>query len=166
MYFVISPYVLVASPEIVPSSSRSSSSAASPLPTQFVPLLGEALEQVKNTISQVMPMEKPLSALEEAEFEDVGGEAGALEREMLMQGMYRHQPIKSRLTAFVLAMRTLRVYRPRVVIHGPLGMGQTYIGSAALHHLEGHHIQSLELGTLMSDSTRVSLIRKTEFYHL
>lgn len=36
-------------------------------------------------------MEKPLSALEEAEFEDVGGEAGALEREMLMQSMYYHQ---------------------------------------------------------------------------
>jgi hypothetical protein len=76
--------------EIVPSSARSSSSAASSLPSQLVPLLGEALEQVKNTINQVMPMEKPLSALEEAEYEDVGGEAGALEKEVLMQGMYRH----------------------------------------------------------------------------
>lgn len=44
-------------------------------------------------------------------------------------------------------------------------MGQAYIGSAALHHLEGHHIQSLELGALMSDSTRVSSIRNAEFYH-
>ena len=35
-------------------------------------------------------------------------------------------------------------------------MGQAYIGAAALHHLEGYHVQSLELGTLMSDSTRVS----------
>jgi hypothetical protein len=35
-------------------------------------------------------------------------------------------------------------------------MGQAYIGAAALHHLEGYHMQSLELGTLMSDSTRVS----------
>jgi SpoVK/Ycf46/Vps4 family AAA+-type ATPase len=33
-------------------------------------------------------------------------------------------------------------------------MGQTYVGAAALHHLEGYHIQSLELGALMSDSTR------------
>lgn len=53
------------------------------------------------------------------------------------------------------AMQTLRVYRPRVVIHGPVGMGQGYIGAAALHHLEGFHVQSLELGTLMGDSTRV-----------
>ena len=55
----------------------------------------------------------------------------------------------------VLAMQTLRVYRPRVVIHGSVGMGQGYIGAAALHHLEGFHVQNLELGTLMGDSTRV-----------
>ena len=35
-------------------------------------------------------------------------------------------------------------------------MGQAYIGAAALYHLEGYHVQSLELRTLMSDSTRVS----------
>jgi hypothetical protein len=34
-------------------------------------------------------------------------------------------------------------------------MGQSYVGPAALHHLEGYHVQSLELGSLMSDSTRV-----------
>lgn len=33
-------------------------------------------------------------------------------------------------------------------------MGQAYVGAAALHHLEGFHVQSLELGTLMGDSTR------------
>ena len=32
-----------------------------------------------------MPVEKKLSALEEAEYEDDGGEEGALEREMLSQ---------------------------------------------------------------------------------
>lgn len=53
-------------------------------------------------------------------------------------------------------MEKLRVYRPRVVIHGPVGMGQGYIGAGALHHLEGFNVQSLELGTLMSDSARVS----------
>jgi SpoVK/Ycf46/Vps4 family AAA+-type ATPase len=56
-----------------------------------------------------------------------------------------------------LAMETLRIYRPRIVIHGPVGMGQNYIGTAALHHLEGYHVQNLDLGTLLSDSTRVSL---------
>ncbi|KAG6840868.1 hypothetical protein C0991_003588 [Blastosporella zonata] len=123
--------------KLVPSSARSTSSAATPLPPQFGPLLNDALERVKTSISRVLPMDKKLTALEEAMFEDDDGEEGALEREMLMQ-----------------TMQTLRVYRPRVVIHGPVGMGQAYVGAAALHHLEGYHIQTLELGTLMSDSTR------------
>lgn len=65
----------------------------------------------------------------------------------------------------ISAMETLRVYRPRVILHGPVGMGQTYVGPAALHHLEGYHVQSLELGTLMSDSTRVSYLSQTLHTH-
>ncbi|KAF8992931.1 hypothetical protein BDQ17DRAFT_1253402 [Cyathus striatus] len=122
--------------KLVPSSARSSSSAATPLPTQFVPVLGDVLDKVKSVIERVMPMEKKLSALEEAEFEDEG-EEGALERELFMQ-----------------SIQTMRVYRPRVILHGHVGMGQGYVGAAALHHLEGYHVQSLELGTLLSDSTR------------
>jgi hypothetical protein len=49
-------------------------------------LLGDILEKVKEVIGRVLPMEKKLTALEEAEFEDEGGEEGALEREMLSQG--------------------------------------------------------------------------------
>lgn len=52
-------------------------------------------------------------------------------------------------------METLRVYRPRVVLYGSVGMGQEYVAAAVLHHLEGYHVQSLDLGTLMGDSTRV-----------
>jgi len=52
-----------------------------------VPLLSDALEKVKEAIQQVLPLEKMLSALEEAEFENDGGEEGALGRQMLSQGM-------------------------------------------------------------------------------
>ena len=50
------------------------------------------------------------------------------------------------------------MYRPRVVLHGLSGMGQVYVGAAILHHLDGYHVQTLDLGTLMGDSTRVSLL--------
>ncbi|KAJ7886151.1 AAA-domain-containing protein [Mycena olivaceomarginata] len=123
--------------KLVPAAARSSSSVAAPLPQQLTPLLGDALERVKTAIGLVLPVDKKLSALEEAEYEDTGGESGALEREMTMQ-----------------TMASLRVYRPRVVLHGAAGMGQTFVGAAALHHLEGYHVQSLELGALLSDSTR------------
>lgn len=42
-----------------------------------------------------------------------------------------------------------------MVISGPKGCGQSYIGSAILHHLEGYHVQILDLANLISDSTIV-----------
>ncbi|PCH41735.1 AAA-domain-containing protein [Wolfiporia cocos MD-104 SS10] len=127
---------MIAIKKLVPSSARSVSSAANPLPSQLVPLLQAPLDRIKDVIGRVMPISKARTALEEAEYEDDGGD-NALERELMLQ-----------------AMENLRVYRPRVVLHGPLGMGQGYVAAAALHHLEGYHVQSLDLGNLMSDSTR------------
>ncbi|KAH9887689.1 AAA-domain-containing protein [Cubamyces lactineus] len=122
--------------KLVPSSARAVASAASPLPTQLVPLLQDPLDRIKEVIGKVLPVSKKRTALEEAEWEDESSE-NALERELMLQ-----------------SMETLRIYRPRVVVHGPVGMGQGYVAAAALHHLEGYHVQSLDLGTLMSDSTR------------
>ncbi|KAF9231865.1 hypothetical protein BU15DRAFT_81913 [Melanogaster broomeanus] len=51
-------------------------------------------------------------------------------------------------------METLRVYRPRLVLHGDAGMGQGYIGATALHYLEGYRVRNPDLGVLMGDSTR------------
>ncbi|KAH8105428.1 AAA-domain-containing protein [Cristinia sonorae] len=122
--------------KLIPSSARATASAASPLPTQLVPLLNQCVENVKEIINRVLPISKKRSALEEAEFEDEEGE-DALEREMMLQ-----------------SMETLRVHRPRVVVHGAVGMGQDYVAAAALHYLEGYHIQNLDIGTLIGDSTR------------
>ncbi|KAI0059309.1 AAA-domain-containing protein [Artomyces pyxidatus] len=124
--------------KLIPSSARSSSSVASPLPPQLVPLLSGALSKVKEVLEKVMPISKKRTALEEAEWEDEGQD-GALEREMMLQ-----------------SMETLRVYRPRIILHGPVGMGQGYVGTAALHLLEGYHVQNLDIGTLLSDSTRTA----------
>lgn len=35
-------------------------------------------------------------------------------------------------------------------------MGQQYLAGALLNHFEGLHVQSFDLPTLLSDSTRVS----------
>ncbi|KAJ3781865.1 ATPase with bromodomain-containing protein [Lentinula aff. detonsa] len=143
---------MVAIKRLVPSSARSSSSAAAPLPTQLVPLLSESLQKAKEILGRVLPLEKKLTALEEAEYEDYNHNdegnrddgdgkdyGGELEREMRLQ-----------------SMEVLRIHRPRLVLHGPVGMGQSYIGAALLHHLEGYHVQSLELGTLLGDSARTT----------
>jgi len=52
----------------------------------------------------------------------------------------------------------MRTFCPRVLVHGPSGMGQKYLGAAVLHHLEGFHVQTLDLGTLMGDSTKVRFL--------
>jgi len=70
--------------ELVPSSARSTSSSATPLPPQFVPLLADTFEKTKEVIGKVLPVSKKLTALEEAEWEE-DSEAGALEREMMNQ---------------------------------------------------------------------------------
>ena len=57
----------------------------------------------------------------------------------------------------VADMETLRVFRPRLLLYGPKDMGQQYVATAALHHLEGFHVQNLDLGTLLGDATRVRL---------
>jgi len=51
----------------------------------------------------------------------------------------------------------LRIFRPRLLIAGRSGMGQNFLGAAILQHLEGFHVQSLDLATLVGDPARVSL---------
>ena len=74
--------------ELVPSSARSASSAATPLPSQLVPLLSPVLEVAKEVVGRVMPISEKRTALEEAEWEDDAGEEGAFDREMMLQSQF------------------------------------------------------------------------------
>lgn len=47
------------------------------------------------------------------------------------------------------------VFWPRLLIKGAPGMGQQYLAGALLNHFEGLHVQSFDLPTLFSDSTKV-----------
>jgi SpoVK/Ycf46/Vps4 family AAA+-type ATPase len=59
------------------------------------------------------------------------------------------------LTTLAIDFETARVFRPRLLIHGPSGLGQQYLAAATLHFMERVHVQSFDLGTLLSDATRV-----------
>lgn len=136
----------------MPSSARSSSSVAAPLPDHFKPLLGQTLEEAIEALNKVLPPVSKRNPLEEAlwETDEVGpplsapGAAGAIAsndngfaREMLLQ-----------------SFESLRVFRPRFVVHGKSGMGQSFLAAAVLHALEGYHVQSLDIAALMGDSGR------------
>ena len=121
--------------KMTPSSERSASSGAAPLPPSVAPLLRVQVEQIKQLLAEVLPQKKRLTALEEAQFEDVAN-GGDFDRERMQQ-----------------AFETSRVFRPRLLIHGKIGMGQQYVASALLNHFEGLHVQALDVPTLFSDTT-------------
>ncbi|RDW27639.1 hypothetical protein B0I72DRAFT_98780 [Yarrowia lipolytica] len=129
--------ILLAVDKIVPSSARSSSSGATPLPPTVAPLLQNTVDELKDRLDSIVPRKKKLTALEEALFEEFPDEDGGFAR-IQRQKLFEKS----------------RTCRPKLLISGDTGMGQQYIGSALLHHLEGFHIQQLDLGSLYADSSR------------
>ncbi|KAG5359879.1 putative AAA domain-containing protein [Yarrowia sp. C11] len=129
--------ILLAVDKIVPSSARSSSSGATPLPPTIAPLLQKTVDELKDRLDSIVPRKKKLTALEEALFEEFPDEDGGFAR-IQRQKLFEKS----------------RTCRPKLLITGDTGMGQQYIGSALLHHLEGFHIQQLDLGSLYADSSR------------
>lgn len=122
--------------KMVPSSERSASSGASPLPAAIEPLLRGSLRELKTLLENVLPRTKQMTALEDAKFEQPSDTIG-FRREKMQQN-------------FELS----RVFRPRLIVQGPQGFGQQYLAAAMLHHFEGLHVQSFDLPTLLSDATR------------
>jgi len=125
--------------KIIPSSTRSASSGSAPLPDHLKSLLDDSLSQITGKLDKLVPRVKKLSVLEEAQFIDPteNDEDG---------GFGKHELLKR--------LESTRVHRPRMLIAGDPGNGQSYLGSAVLNHLEGFNVQSLDLGALFGDSTR------------
>ncbi|KIV85768.1 hypothetical protein PV11_01427 [Exophiala sideris] len=121
--------------KMTPSSERSTSSGASPLPSSVAPLLSAKLKEIEGILAEIMPRQKKLTALEEAQYEDAA-DGHSFGRERMQQ-----------------AFETARVFRPRLLIKGKVGMGQQYLAGALLNHFEGLHVQAFDLPTLLGDST-------------
>ncbi|GMF07281.1 unnamed protein product [Ambrosiozyma monospora] len=124
--------------KIIPSSARSTSLSAAPLPEHVEPLLKAQFKTVKDKLEDIIPSKKQPNILEESEYVDL-----SLLRE---DGGFKHQQMLTRL-------KQLRVFKPRLLISGKLGFGQGYIANAILHSLEGFNIQILDFAKLHSDST-------------
>jgi SpoVK/Ycf46/Vps4 family AAA+-type ATPase len=139
--------------KIVPSSARASASAAAPLPERLAPLLGNVVQDAISVLDRILPPVSKRNPLEEALWEDDtfvpnGLTSGMSAADMLAgdRGFGREMLLQS--------FEAQRVYRPRMLVHGEAGMGQGAVGAALLQHLEGYHVQSLDIGTLLGDSAR------------
>jgi SpoVK/Ycf46/Vps4 family AAA+-type ATPase len=121
---------------MVPSSQRTITASAAPLAKNIEPLLRGPLKEILSRIDELIPRRKKLTALEEAEFDDRDDEKG-FERESTMRNF-----------------ESIRIFRPRLLIHGLQGMGQQYLGAALLNKVEGLHVQSFDLPTILEDANR------------
>jgi SpoVK/Ycf46/Vps4 family AAA+-type ATPase len=122
--------------KMVPSSQRTVTTGAAPLPKAIAPLLKTPLEDIAKLLDEILPQKKKLTALEEAQYDDRDDEKG-FERENMQR-----------------AFESARIFRPRLLVSGLQGMGQQYLGAALLNKFEGLHVQSFDLPTLLEDSTR------------
>ncbi|TFB05890.1 Tat-binding-like protein [Trichoderma ghanense] len=120
--------------KMIPSSERSATSGARPLPASIAPLLRDQFEEAKQALDLVLPRKKKTTALEEAMYEQYDDKDHGFGRETLHQEFERS-----------------RVFRPRFLISGAHGMGQGYLSSAILHHFEGIHVQNFDLPSLLND---------------
>ncbi|PMD36570.1 AAA-domain-containing protein [Hyaloscypha variabilis F] len=123
--------------KMIPSSERSTSSGAAPLPKGIEPLLRDQLKKIEAVLDGLIPIKKKTTALQEAMYEQYEDEDQGFGRETLQQEFEKS-----------------RVFRPRLLIGGEPGMGQSYLGGAILNHFEGLHVQSFDLPTIFSDSAR------------
>lgn len=77
--------------KLVPSSQRSTSTVSAPLPAQIEPLLRTPFQQIQNILSEILPREKKMSALEEAQYEVPDDADGGFQREQVQEGWFRKE---------------------------------------------------------------------------
>ncbi|KAL2016030.1 hypothetical protein VTK56DRAFT_4340 [Thermocarpiscus australiensis] len=132
--------------KMIPSSERSTSSLASPLPPTVEPLLRNQYMAILRVLDNNLPWPKKTTALQEAMYEPYEDTDHSFGREAMHQEFERS-----------------RIFRPRLLISGLPGMGQNYLASAILHHLEGVHVQTMDLATLLGDGRPMEQVIVSRF---
>jgi len=126
---------VIAKKKIVPSSERSSTSGAASLPKYIEPLLRDQFKAITVRLDSIFPRKPKVTALEEAMYEQYDDQDFGFGREELFQ-----------------EFDNSRAFRPRLLVCGRQGMGQSYLSAAILHYFEGVHVQNFDLPTIIGDS--------------
>ncbi|KAK4230829.1 putative ATPase family AAA domain-containing protein [Podospora fimiseda] len=132
--------------KMIPSSERSTTSAAVPLPRTIEPLLRSQYDAIITMLDSIFPRHKKMTALEEAMYEPYEDADHGFGREAMHSEFERS-----------------RSYRPRLLISGLPGNGQAYLASAVLHHLEGVHVQTMDLASLLGDGRPLEQVLSAKF---
>ncbi|KAK0748703.1 hypothetical protein B0T21DRAFT_278084 [Apiosordaria backusii] len=132
--------------KMIPSSERSTSSSAVPLPGTVEPLLRNQHKALLGVLDNILPREKKITALEEAMYEPYQDADTGFAREAMHQEFGRS-----------------RIFRPRLLISGLPGMGQNYLAAAMLHHLEGVHVENMDVSSLLGDGRPAEQVIASRF---
>ncbi|KAJ4292277.1 TAT-binding protein-like protein 7, AAA ATPase [Collariella sp. IMI 366227] len=132
--------------KMIPSSERSTSSSAHPLPRIVEPLLRNQYRAILRVLDNILPRPNKMTALQEAMYEPYEDVDHGFGREAMHQEFERS-----------------RIFRPRLLVTGVPGMGQNYLAAAILHHLEGVHVQTMDLATLLGDGRPMEQVIVSRF---
>ncbi|KAI9354366.1 hypothetical protein DFJ73DRAFT_827554 [Zopfochytrium polystomum] len=125
--------------KIIPSTERSAVTHAKPLPSHVQPLVSRAYNQLLSSLDVLCPI---LTRAAEAQVP------------IITSTHDRPNPLSSFISPFIYSQSM----QPRILICGEPGMGQRFLGPAALHVFESKkfHIQSLDLATILNESGRTA----------
>lgn len=141
---------MLALKKIVPSSARSTGNTSQPLPDTVKPLLLEQFEQIKSTLKTILPQEEnPIRSnssliqhyIDYEDCEQTENGTGSNSSDFITHSI-------------IDQISNSRVCNPKLLLTGPPGNGQQYIGAAILNFFEHYNVQKLDLASLVSDSGR------------
>lgn len=130
---------LVCFKEMTPASARSTHSTPQPIPKLIEPLLSTQLAKVTSTIHSIAPYLSSSHFITGSQSIDGDDEEDEFDDEDE--------------TSFesILAIKSARVFRPRLLVSGIEGMGQEYISGAVLYGLEKCHTVVIGLDTVVGE---------------
>ncbi|KAJ3400688.1 ATPase AAA domain-containing protein 2B [Chytriomyces hyalinus] len=138
---------------IIPSTQRTSTVYSSPIPVHLKPLVQSPFIEITKTLDVLCPMLKQVAEANVSGF--------MADSQVGNSGPGPLQQLSNSYLSYAFS------FQPRLLICGEAGMGQRLLGPAALEVLESQkvYIQSLDLSTLLNDSSRTVDAAIIQLFH-
>ena len=144
---------MLALQKIVPSSARSTGSVPEPLPEMIKPLLDDQFKNVQTILSDILP-KNPLRFQRDSSliqhylnYQVIEEDCNEINNRGTSTNLFSRHELLNQIS-------NSRIHKPRLLITGPMGNGQQYLGAAILSYLDGYNVQTLDIATILSESSR------------
>ncbi|KAL0036308.1 hypothetical protein WJX77_001773 [Trebouxia sp. C0004] len=148
---------LLAFKAITPSSHRSAVAHARPLPAVVMPCLGAPLATILGHLKTVFPPAAACLAAQGASNGPTGSSAPSGSPDLMWEDDEEEDQDELELggagAPLLCPLPFQQVQRPRLLICGEEGSGQSHLGPALLYALEGLPVHALGLPSLLSDAS-------------